>query len=106
MAGVVAKKQPPKQSIRLEYTFDRLLDAKLAQVYEVLVPDKAWPTNEQPSDRDGRQLNESSSDLCTSLIGPAERREYHREPDGGVDRVGAKDGIHDSAGMDLRRRRL
>jgi hypothetical protein len=29
--------------VRLEYQFDRLLSAKLAQVYGVLVPDHRWP---------------------------------------------------------------
>jgi hypothetical protein len=29
--------------VHLEYRFDRLLPDKLAQVYEVLVPDHRWP---------------------------------------------------------------
>jgi hypothetical protein len=75
MVGVVAKQEPTKHTIQFEYTFDRLLDMKLAQVYDVLVPDKAWSTHEQHSETDGSRLNESGSDLCTRLIGPAERRE-------------------------------
>jgi hypothetical protein len=29
-------------TIQLEYRFDRLLPAKLEEVYELLVPDKRW----------------------------------------------------------------
>jgi hypothetical protein len=39
----VADARAPRLEVRLEYQFDRLLSAKLAQVYGVLVPDHRWP---------------------------------------------------------------
>jgi hypothetical protein len=44
----------------LEYRFDRLLSAKLEQVYDLLVPDKRWPLQtpiqEKLNEQTGRHL--------------------------------------------------
>ena len=37
-----------KRDVRLEYTFDRLLVAKLEQVYRTLVPDRVRVIGEPP----------------------------------------------------------
>ena len=34
--------------VRFEYRFDRLLSAKLAHTYAVLVPDHQWPVSTSP----------------------------------------------------------
>jgi hypothetical protein len=34
--------------VRFEYQFDRVLSAKLAQSYAVLVPDHRWPVSPAP----------------------------------------------------------
>lgn len=34
---------PVPVEVRFDYRFDRLLSAKLARVYELLVPDQRWP---------------------------------------------------------------
>jgi len=39
----VADDGTPRLEVRFEYHFDRLLSAKLAQVYALLVPDQRWP---------------------------------------------------------------
>jgi len=40
----VADRQPRQKTIELEYCFDRLLGSKLAQAYQLLVPDKVRVT--------------------------------------------------------------
>jgi hypothetical protein len=51
----VADGGPPRLEVRFDYHFDRLLSAKLAQVYGLLVPDHRWPV--QPA---GTRLEESA----------------------------------------------
>jgi hypothetical protein len=42
----VAEEGTPRPlTLRLEYRFDRLLPAKLEQVYALLVPDHRWPVS-------------------------------------------------------------
>ncbi len=43
----MANKRPQARAIELEFSFDRLLPAKLAQAYQLLVPDKAWVTGDE-----------------------------------------------------------
>src|ERR1700681_1749592 len=89
--------------VSFDYTFDRLLESKLAQVYAILVPGherliRDGPTKEFEYE-DGR-------DLCSSILRTATRGKDDCEPDGGTDRVcqGSKPGSADGVGV--RRRRL
>ena len=89
--------------VSFDYTFDRLLESKLAQVYAILVPGherliRGCPTKEFQYE-DGR-------DLCSSILRTATRGKDDCEPDGGTDRVcqGSKPGSADGVGV--RRRRL
>jgi hypothetical protein len=41
---VAEPKPASRRTLELEYCLDRLLANKLAQVYQVLVPDKRWAT--------------------------------------------------------------
>src|SRR5580704_17000359 len=69
--------------IHIAYAFDRLLEAKLTQAYEILVP-----CGEGAIGVRGKELNnENGGNLCPGLVGTATRGEYDREPDGGADRV-------------------
>ena len=44
----MAEPKPVRQrTLQLEYRFDRLLPAKLTQIYQMLVPDKRWSTGEE-----------------------------------------------------------
>ena len=42
----MAERRAAPRTLQFEYQFDRLLDPKLSQAYELLVPDKRWPTRE------------------------------------------------------------
>jgi len=69
--------------IHIAYSFDRLLAAKLAQAYEILVPGRQRPVGVR-----GKELNdENGRDLCSGFIGAATRGEHDRKPDGVADRV-------------------
>ena len=59
-----------RHSIHLEYCFDRLLDAKLEQVYAILVPDRTRRLSGSDSLRGDH--HEDCGDLRTSVIGSAE----------------------------------
>ena len=74
---------PAPRKLRLQYQFDRLLDPKLVEAYEVLVPDQQWPTGDCQEMRHG----ENGSHLRTRLVGSAERESHHSEPDRSSDRV-------------------
>ena len=78
----MADRRRRSHEIYLEYTFDRLLATKLAQVYDILVPDRARRTGE-PDGVKGAS-HEDCRDLRPSLIGSAKGGEHHRQPDGGV----------------------
>ena len=65
-----------QRNLQLEYRFDRLLPDKLAQAYQLLVPDRrqtievkkpkpAKPTMEVSDEQ-------ASSDLCARVLGSAE----------------------------------
>ena len=76
-----------QRTLHLEYHFDRLLDPKLVQAYEVLVPDQRWPTCDSWEMMHG----ENSSPLRTRLVGSAEREAHHPEPDRSSDREREED---------------
>src|SRR5450631_1605212 len=89
--------------VSFDYTFDRLLESKLAQVYAILVPGherliSGGPTKECEHE-DGR-------DLCSSILGAATRGEDDCESDGGTDRVCQDSQPGGAQGMGLRGRRL
>lgn len=84
-------RRTPRWILVVEYRFDRLLAEKLAQVYQVLVPDKRWatgrvvPASATPSlevrdEQDSRHLR-------TSLFRPTEGESHDRQSDSGAKRV-------------------
>ena len=79
---MVEKRKRRDREVCLDYAFDRLLASKLQQVYEILVPDRVRVVS------NGAALNgdanEDRGDLRQGVIGQAEGREHHREPNGGV----------------------
>src|SRR5205807_4323856 len=69
--------------IHVSYSFDRLLEPKLAQAYDILVPCRERPVGVRIKEFD----NEDDGDLRTGLVRAAARGEHHREPDGVADRI-------------------
>ena len=69
MGEVVADRPPGRQrTLRLQYEFDRLWVEKLAQAYELLVPDKIWPTGWVAPEQPGSEqeiLNDATGRGCT-----------------------------------------
>ena len=53
--------------VQVSYSFDRLLEAKLAQAYAILVP----CCQRRVGGRVKESENEDGSDLCQSLVGAA-----------------------------------
>ena len=81
-----------KRDVCLEYTFDRLLVAKLEQVYRTLVPDRVRAIGEPaPVQAGGSKLigagDEDGGDLRPGILGQAEGGEHHRQPNDGADRI-------------------
>src|SRR5215469_3561826 len=70
--------------IHIAYSFDRLLEAKLAQAYEMLVPCRERPVGVL---RVKEFDNENGRDLRPCFVGAATRGEPDRKPDGVADRV-------------------
>ena len=74
-----------QRDVHLEYTFDRLLVAKLEQVYRILVPDRVRVVGY------GSKLigvgDEDSGNIRAGILGQAEGGEHHCQPNGGTDRV-------------------
>jgi hypothetical protein len=87
--------------VRLEYAFDRLLVAKLEQVYQILVPDRVRVVG------NGSKLigvgDEDSGNLRPGILGQAEGGEHHCQPNGGADRVRRRARLRCSHGMGIRR---
>ena len=67
--------------IQVSYSFDRLLEPKLAQAYELLVPCRERPVGVKEFD------DEDVGNLRKSVVRAATRGEHDREPDGVADRV-------------------
>ncbi len=70
-----------ERGIQMVYSFDRLANLKISQVYKLLVPEKIKPCNTSNSDNiknKGDVKNEVISDLLTSIIGEAKRRTNYR----------------------------
>src|SRR5229473_3667151 len=69
--------------IHVAYSFDRLLESKLAQAYDILVPRRERPVGGQVKEFD----DEDDGNLRAGLVRAAARGEHDREPDGVADRV-------------------
>src|SRR6202521_6329110 len=69
--------------IQVAYSFDRLLESRLAQAYDILVPSRERPVGGRVKEFD----DEDDGDLRTGLVRAAARGEHDREPDGVADRV-------------------
>src|SRR5258705_11708675 len=69
--------------IQISYSFDRLLEAKLAQAYDILVPCRERPVGVRVKEFD----DEDGGDLRTGLVRAAARGEHDCQPDGIADRV-------------------
>src|SRR5215510_14500649 len=66
----------------VSYSFDRLLEPKLAQAYNILVPCRERPVGVRVKEFD----DEDGGDLCTSFVRAAAGGKHHCEPDGIADR--------------------
>jgi len=69
--------------IRVSYSFDRLLEAQLAQAYEILVPRREHTIGVRVKEFD----DEDGGNLCKGIVRAATRGEHDCEPDGIADRV-------------------
>ena len=69
--------------IHVAYSFDRLLESKLAQAYDILVPRRERPVGGRVKEFD----DEDDGNLRAGLVRAAARGEHDREPDGVADRV-------------------
>src|ERR1700740_2398549 len=69
--------------IHVSYSFDRLLEPKLAQAYDILVPCRERPVGVRVKEFD----NEDDSNLRQSFVRAATRGENDCEPDRVADRV-------------------
>src|SRR6516164_8547706 len=76
------RKSGPFQ-IHVSYWFDRLLEPKLAQAYDILVPCRECPVGVRVKEFD----DENGGNLCTSFVRATTRGEHDCEPDGGAPRV-------------------
>src|SRR5882672_12885803 len=79
--------EPPPRSgsfqIHVSYSLDRLLEPKLAQAYDILVPCRERPVGGRVKEFD----DEDGGDLRTGLVRAAARGEHDCKPDGVADRV-------------------
>ena len=97
------RKRRAALKVSFDYTFDRLLESKLAQVYAILAPGRerligGGPTKEFE--------HEDGSDLRSSVLGSATRGKNNCQLDSGTDRVcqDSQPGSADAVG--IRRRRI
>jgi len=84
--------------IQVSYSFDRLLEPKLAQAYELLVPCREHPVGARVKEFD----DEDGGNLRKSVVREATRGEHDREPDGVADRRGREIHCGSFLGCDLR----
>jgi hypothetical protein len=100
---VAEAKSLPPPFIQLEYRFDRLLSDKLAQAFQLLVPDQRRPVSTAVSNRTAQtsemSKEQTSGDLRPGLFGSPEGEPHHSQPDGSAvgSRVGTR--IRRTAGM-------
>ena len=65
----MADAAPPRLEVRFEYHFDRLLSAKLEQVYGLLVPDQRWPVKAAAARLEESGHEHTRRDLRPRVIG-------------------------------------
>ena len=66
------KKDKNGRKIKLEYSHDRLMDMKIIQVYQLLVPDKFWIKNSENQILNKKGENSGNAncwDIRKSLFG-------------------------------------
>ena len=75
MDGGRVRERKLVRNIELEYSYDRLIDMKMIQVYQLLVPDKTWEKdiNQQGKSRE----NGTSRDICEGVIRTSKRRAHY-----------------------------
>jgi site-specific DNA recombinase len=82
--------EPPRKSghfkVDVSYSFDRLLETKLAQAYEILVPCRERPVGARVKEFE----YENGGDLREGFVGTTARGEHDCEPDCVADRVRSK----------------
>src|ERR1700691_4967411 len=91
--------RPPgrRHTIQLEYRFDRLLSAKLEQVYGLLCPEKRWAV---PTTAIQEKLNEQTrGHICTSVVRSTEGESDDRQSDSGPKEVRRKSRVSGAGGM-------
>ena len=87
----MAERRGHDRSVQFEHAFDRLLAAKLEQVYGILVPERVRAIGADQSVRGKRE--EGGRDLRQSIFGAAEGGEHDRQSDGGADRLRTRAGL-------------
>ena len=90
------------RNLRLEYRFDRLLEEKLAQVFQALAPEKFGIIGAGAETKEAMN-DQASSHLCASVLGSAEGRPHDCESDGSIDPVRRDGRIHGTQRVDLSR---
>ena len=90
-------------AVCLDYRFDRLLESKLAQAYDILVPGRERLIG---CVRAKETEHEVGRDLRPGVLGETTRGTNHRQSDGGADRVRPVAGTGGSERVGVRRRRL
>src|SRR5439155_25580634 len=94
-----------QRTLQFEYQFDRLWAEKLAQDYELLVPDRIRAKVRDATPQPGSELeilnDETGRYLCTGILGPPEGEPHDRQPIGGLDGVCRDPRIHGSTRVAL-----
>src|SRR3954471_2981523 len=85
--------------VDVSYSFDRLLEAKLAQAYEILVPCRERPFGARVKEFE----YENGGDLREGFVGTTARGEHDCEPDSVADRVRPKPRSGSAQRVGLRR---
>lgn len=70
-----------EREIQLLYSYDRLGDHKLSQIYRLLVPEKIWSFHRGESGltEKGEGTNEEDGGaVCKGIVGEAKRRANHK----------------------------
>src|ERR1700719_3393953 len=85
--------------VDVSYSFDRLLEAKLAHAYEILVPCRERPVGARVKEF----LYENGGDLREGFVGTTARRAHNCETDSVADRVRPKPRSGSAQRVGLRR---
>jgi hypothetical protein len=75
MEGDSVREKKVDRKIQLEYHHDRLIDMKMIQAYQLLVPERVWikDINQQR----GSQEDETGGTICESVIRSSKRRAHY-----------------------------